>query len=149
MVRSEKICYNVSSHLYNFLVKTVMLCICYTCQSWINRHFYHGYGILLVLCLPLIHWLITSHRHGISTPKSSRSHSHSQLLLPLGKSGRITWVMSPILILIVIYSRPVLSSCYHQTAHVSKSLWVWILPSVSHCTLSRGGKNETSKLNEL
>lgn len=136
-VREEEACYKLSRHF----VKALLICICYTYQSPIYRHFYHVYGILLVLYLPLIHRidqappLLNRDRQ-----RAQHSHSHSRLLLPLQKSGRITRVESPVLTLTAIHSQLVLDSCYHQTEHVSTDLWVLIPLSVCHHTLPRKEK---------
>lgn len=132
-----------------FCKNTAALHICYTCQSCINRQcFYHVYGILLVLHLPL------THRIGQAPPlwnqdrqRAPHNHSHSQLLLPLQRSGKLTQVESLVLTLTAIHSRSVLGSCCHQTEHASTGLWVLILLSVGHHILPEGvGMKQVSSM---
>lgn len=103
----------------------------------------HIYGNLLGLYLPLIHR--TDQAPQLSNQDRQRvrhSHSHSQLLLPLQKSGRITRVVSPVPTPGAIHSRPVPGSCCHQTEHASTGLQGAILPLVGLHTLPKGEKRD-------
>lgn len=125
--------------LFFFCKNTTVLYVTYVKHESIGFFFFffnHGYGILLVLYLPLIHKIdqapsLLNRGH----QRAQHSHSHSQLPLPLRKSGTITPVASPVLTPTAIHSPLALGSCYRQTARVSKGPWAWIRLSGGRRTL--------------